>query len=173
MSTVAKRAAALAAARIERAPAQRWTHGQDEYRPPHPRMPTSVNSGVACLRKAGLIGDAEVTAAERWLRDYVCGVLGGRDPEADRAGPAPAADLHARELARSAAVTRCGEIAEVLGPAMERWLIAFLARDLSFSAMADAFLPGRAAGRIEMTGRMTVLLMCLAGLYASIDRRRR
>jgi hypothetical protein len=175
MSTRRQRLDALAASRADAsaflsAPPERWQHGQDVVGRGAAKRPTSVASGVQALRKAKCIGDAEVTAAERFHRDYVFGVEGVRDPL--RGGLAGAGDLHDVMLARAAAITAHREIADVIGPKLTAWLVALIVSDLSFVAMQTRFMPGPLAGRIEMKGRMTTVLLLLSRLYAAIDRRR-
>ncbi len=170
MSALTRRAAALVASRVERAPERRWTHGQDMAPAIHPRMPTHVASGVLALYDAQEIDDSAMTAATRFYVDYVLGAEGVRDPLAGTGGRG---DAHTAQLARVDASTRLREITEIIGTGMSRWLVAFVVDDLTCTAMADRYLPGVAAGRDRMRGRMTVLLTMLPGIYAAIDRWRK
>ena len=172
MTVRRRRAEALAAARVEIAPGERWQHGQDEFPAIHPRMPTSVASGVALLARSKAIGDSEVIAADRFNRDYIYGIEGVRDP-LGAGGRSGASDAHNGQFARAAAVGRYREIADTIGPLMTSWLVSFVVFDLSFCAMQAQFMPGPLAGRTEMRGRMTTVLILLSRLYAAIDRRRR
>lgn len=131
-------------------------------------MPTSVASGVLALRRGKAIGDSEVTAAERFARDYVWGVLGVRDPIE---GPGGSSDPHNAQLARAEAIHCHRAVVELLGSAMTGWLLCFVVADWTFTAMAERFMPGRAHGRIEMRGRLTTLLTLLSQVYAAIDQR--
>jgi hypothetical protein len=155
---------------IATAPDARWTHGQEMSDARGPRMPTCVASGVQALRDAGAIGDPEVRAAKRWYEDYVLGVHGVREPSlVQRSG---SADAHDVAIARAAAVGRHRDIAELLGPRITAWLVAFVVDDLSLVAMSARYWPGD-AGRKEMKGAMCVLLLLLSRLYAALDRRRK
>jgi hypothetical protein len=170
------RALALAASRPDTprefftAPPERWNHGQDESKLVMRRMATRVCSGVDLLRRSREIGDAEEIAAERFYVDYVSGILGVRETES--IGDSGSADFHTAQLAQCAAVTRHRAVAELIGAGMTMWMVAFIVDDLSFTAMADRFMPGRADGRRDMRARLLTLLMLLPGLYAGIDRKR-
>lgn len=156
---------------VERAtaPAERWNHGQEIQDAIAPRFPDRVASGVATLRKSELIGDAEVAAAERWTKDYICGIEGVRD--SDPVMRAKKSDMHDAMLARADAIARHRAIAEIIGAGRTQWLCAFLAEELSFVAMAARYLPGRTSGRTEMIGHLATLMTVLTGLYALIDRK--
>lgn len=162
--------AEVAPAERPEAPEQRWNHGQEIQPAIAPRFPDRVASGIATLRKNKLIGDADVTSAKRWTRDYICGIEGVRDSEPVMR--AKKSDVHDAMLARADAITRHREIAEIIGAGRTQWLNAFLAEELSFVAMAARFLPDRTSGRTEMIGHLSTLLTVLTGLYATIDRKR-
>lgn len=152
------------------APPERWQHGQDESKLVMRRMATRVCSGVDLLRRSGEIADAEEIAAERFYVDYVSGCLGVRETES--IGDSGSADFHTAMLAQCAAVTRHRVIAEMIGDGMTMWLVSFIVDDLSFSAMAARYMPGRSDGRRDIRARLTTLVSLLPGLYASIDRKR-
>jgi len=158
------------ASKIDTAPPERWTHGQAHEDSTGARTPTKVASGVWTLRRANSIGDAELMAAERFRRDYVFGVEGVRDPLVGRCG---AHDPHDAQIARSEAITRHREIADVIGRRMTSWLVALVVQDLTFVAMQALFMSGPAGGYIEMKGRMTTILILLSRMYAAIDKRAR
>ena len=83
----------------ERAPKERLGKGQEV------RIRDDVQqivTGLTTLAKCGEIDQAQSSAAERWYRDYVMGVVGARDPEARGSGKAP--DVHASMLARTASI---------------------------------------------------------------------
>lgn len=175
MTTKRLRLEALAAAQATpreyfTAPPERWQHGQEQAKTVMHRMATRVCSGVETLRRSNAIGDADEFAAERWYTDYVSGIEGVRP---DTVGDSGAGDFHTALLARSAAISRHRAIADVIGAGMTLWLVSFLVDDLSFSAMSTRYTPGRSAGRVEMVGRLTMLLQLLTGLYASLDRSRK
>ncbi len=151
----------------ERAPRERLGKGQeirvrDEVQ--------QVVSGLTTLAKTGDIDQAQSSAAERWYRDYVMGVVGARDPEARRSGKAP--DLHAAMLARTAAVGRCRAVRQGLGLCGEIRLKLLLIDELSFSAIAAKLLPGDVNGRKKIAAQVSFLLEQLSELYVELDRQR-
>lgn len=152
--------------RAERATPERLDKGQDV------RIVENVQrlvGGVASLTGAGHVDRATTSAAERWYRDYVMGVIGARDPEARGSGRAP--DIHASMLARAAAIARCRTVREGLGLCSEIRLKLLLVDELSFSVIAEKLLPGDTNGRKKIAAQMSFLLEQLAEQYASIDRR--
>ena len=82
---VARRAAESARASVERLRKGQEIHVRQNVQ--------QVVGGLASLTRAGDIGEAQSSAAERWYRDYVMGIVGARDPEARSSGRAP--DIHA------------------------------------------------------------------------------
>ncbi len=151
----------------ERAPAERAGKGHDL------RIQDNVQrvvGGLATLARAGDIDPAQSSAAERWYRDYVMGVIGARDPEARRSGKAP--DIHASMFARTSAVARCRSVREGLGLCGEIRLKLLLVDELSFSAIASKLLPGDVNGRKKVAAQMSFLLEQLTELYGFLDRRR-
>ncbi len=154
------------------APPERWKHGQDLAPPVALRMPSTVRKGVDALRYADppAIGDAEVAAAARFVRDYLLGIEGVR--EASGAVRSGSADAHDVAIARAIAFGRHREIADVVGPKITAYWIDFLVNDLSFVAMSDRHWPGE-QGRKEMRGAMAKFLELLSHLYAGLDRKRK
>lgn len=153
--------------RAERATPERLGKGQDV------RIEDNVQrlvGGVASLIGIGDVDKATTSAAERWYRDYVMGVIGARDPEARGSGRAP--DIHASMLARAAAIARCRTVREGLGLCSEIRLKLLLVDELSFSMIAEKLLPGDTNGRKKIAAQMALLLEQLAEQYMSIDRRR-
>ena len=151
----------------ERAPKERLGKGQEV------RIRDEVQqivTGLTTLARSGDIDQAQSSAAERWYRDYVMGVVGARDPEARRSGKAP--DVHASMLARTAAIGRCRAVRQGLGLCSEIRLKLLLVDELSFSAMAAKLLPGDVNGRKKIAAQMSFLLEQLAELYAELDRQR-
>ena len=128
-----------------------------------------VVGALAALARNGDIDQAQSSAAERWYRDYVMGVVGARDPEGGRSGRAP--DIHASMLARSAAVGRCRVVRNGLGLCGEVRLRLLLIDELSFSAIAAKLLPNDVNGRKKIAAQMALLLEQLSELYAALDRR--
>lgn len=165
------RARALSAAYIHTAPAARWRHGQELEKPPAPRMPSRVASGLWALAATQAISNSEIVAAERFRVDYVVGIEGLREPSlAQRSG---SADCHDVQILRTEALTNHREIADAIGPRMTAWLVDFVVLDLSLRAMAEVHAPGPLCGRMKMGARMTVVLILLSRLYAAVDRRKR
>ncbi|NPD67872.1 hypothetical protein HN018_10885 [Lichenicola cladoniae] len=153
--------------RAERATPERLGKGQDA------RIQENVQrlvGGVASLTGSDDVARPTTSAAERWYRDYVMGVIGARDPEARGSGRAP--DIHASMLARAAAIARCRTVREGLGLCSEIRLKLLLVDELSFSVIAEKLLPGDSNGRKKIAAQMAFLLEQLAEQYASIDRRR-
>ncbi len=151
----------------ERAPKERLGKGQEV------RIRDDVQqivTGLTTLAKCGEIDQAQSSAAERWYRDYVMGVMGARDPEARSSGKAP--DVHASMLARTAAIGRCRAVRQGLGLCGEIRLKLLLVDELSFSAIAAKLLPGDVNGRKKIAAQMSFLLEQLAELYAELDRQR-
>jgi len=153
---------------LERAPAERTGKGQ------RLRVEDGVQKvigGLTTLTRNGEIDQAQSSAAERWYRDYVTGVIGARDPDAKRTGRAP--DIHAAMLSRSAAVTRCRAVRQALGFCGEVRLKMLLVDELSFSAIAAALLPNDVNGRKKIAAQMVFLLEQLTEHYAAFDDARR
>ena len=128
-----------------------------------------VVGALAVLARSGDIDQAQSSAAERWYRDYVMGVVGARDPEAGRSGRAP--DIHASMLARSAAIGRCRMVRSGLGLCGEVRLKLLLIDELSFSAIAAKLLPNDVNGRKKIAAQIALLLEQLSELYVTLDRR--
>lgn len=124
---------------------------------------------LATLARNGDIDQAQSSAAERWYRDYVMGVMGARDPEAQRSGKAP--DIHASMIARTAAVGRCRGVRNGLGLCSEVRLKLLLIDELSFSVIATRLFPGDVNGRKKIAAQMAFLLEQLAELYRTLDQR--
>ena len=151
----------------ERAPRERLGKGQeirvkDEVQ--------QVVNGLTTLAKNGDIDQAQSSAAERWYRDYVMGVVGARDPETRRSGKAP--DVHAAMLARAAAVGRCRAVRQGLGLCGEIRLKLLLIDELSFSTIAAKLIPGDVNGRKKIAAQMSLLLEQLSELYVELDLQR-
>ena len=128
-----------------------------------------VVGALVSLARNGDIDQAQSSAAERWYRDYVMGVVGARDPEARRSGKAP--DIHAAMLARAAAVARCRSVRNGLGLCGEIRLRLLLVDELSFSSIAGKLFPGDVNGRKKVAAQMAFLLEQLAALYATLAKR--
>jgi hypothetical protein len=160
------------AAGLDTAPIQRCQHGQELAPAPMTRAPHQVANGVKALYDAQSIGDAALSAVARFHDDYVLGVLGVRDTERMR-GSTGAADPHVVQLARCKAVGAHRAIAEVIGPDLTIFLVAFVVEDLSFSAMDRRFARGAASssGRQDMATTIRVLLAVMPGIYVAIDRK--
>lgn len=128
-----------------------------------------VVGALATLAKNGDIDQSQSSAAERWYRDYVMGIVGARDPETRGSGKAP--DLHASMLARTAAIGRCRTVRNGLGLCGEIRLKLLLIDELSFSAIAIKLFPTDVNGRKKVAAQVVFLLEQLAELYAIMDKR--
>jgi hypothetical protein len=162
--------AAHIAAGLLSAPVQRWQHGQVRAPDSVQRGPHAVASGVQALVEAHSIGDAELTSAGCFYRDYVHGIEGVRETER-MGGNGGAFNPHVVQLARCKAVSAHRAIAKVIGPDLTICLVAFVVEDMSFAAMQRRFAGGAVSscGRTEMSTTMKVLLVVLTGLYGAID----
>jgi hypothetical protein len=103
-NTLADRLARQHAAGLDSAPIQRWQHGQELAPEPMERAPHQIGNGVQTLWEAHGIGDAELTSAVRFYRDYVHGIEGVRETERMR-GNGGAFNPHVVQLARCKAVS--------------------------------------------------------------------
>jgi hypothetical protein len=174
-NTLADRLVRQHAAGLATAPIQRFQHGQELGPEPMDRAPLQIANGVQVLYDAHAIGDAAMTAAERFRNNYELGVLGvvlGREWLGGCSGGR--ADPHIVQLARVRAVSAHRAIAAVLGVDLTNYLVAFAVDDLSFSAMDRRFGSGAASsdGRKEFSVTMRVLLCILPGIYCAIDNRK-
>ena len=154
------------------APPERWQHGA-EVAPHGPiRVAQRTVRGVETLRSSGDIGDAEVTAADRWYQDYATGVLGARDSGKASVG---ASDLHASMLYRCQSTTRAREMNDAIGAENTRWLVHFLIHEYSIAAMAAVFWPGndRSTGSKKAGASISMLLTVVAATYHRLDRGKR
>jgi hypothetical protein len=112
--------------------------------------------------KTYLIGDAEVEAATRFYEDYVYGIEGVRQPSLFlRSGAADARDV---AIARALATGRHRDIAELLGPRITGWLVAFVVDDArrhghhavaAFAIVCVAGSTAEAGGLIRVSARAT------------------
>ena len=157
---------AMSGAQPARAPVERSSKGQmlvvrDDVQ--------RVTGALAALARHGDIDQAQSSAAERWYRDYVMGVIGAHDPESQRSGKA--SDIHTSMLARTAAVGRCRVVRNGLGLCGEVRLKLLLIDEFSFSVIAAKLLPNDINGRKKIAAQMTLLLEQLSELYATLDRR--
>ena len=153
------------AVEADRAPPERGTKGQRLVI--HENV-QRVTSGLSLLNGSGEVSAEQATAAERWYKDYVMGVVGARDPEARKSGRAP--DLHAAMLARTAAVGRCRFVRQALGLCGEMRLKLLLVEELSFSAIATVLLPNDTNGRKKVAAQFLLLLEQLTEIYETFDR---
>lgn len=124
-----------------------------------------VSSSCGLLNKlhtSGVIGDAEVAAAQMWARDYETGILGGNDPEASSKGGSP--DPEYALLSRIAAADRCRYVVKCLGKRSEDFLYSFLIDHMSISQVAGQ----RKRDRRQISGAIELLLGQLADVYADL-----
>ncbi|CCT58527.1 hypothetical protein [Acetobacter pasteurianus] len=124
-----------------------------------------VSSSCGLLNKlhtSGVIGDAEVAAAQMWARDYETGIMGAKDPEASSKGGKP--DPEYVLLARMHGTERCRYIREHLGKRSEEFLYSFLIDHMSISQVAGQ----RKRDRRQISGAIELLLGQLADVYAEM-----
>ncbi|ANA15022.1 hypothetical protein WG31_09360 [Acetobacter oryzifermentans] len=114
------------------------------------------------LHTNGVIGDAEVTAAQMWARDYETGIMGAKDPEASSKGGNP--DPEYALLSRIAAADRCRYVVKCLGKRSEDFLYSFLIDHMSISQVAGQ----RKRDRRQISGAIELLLGQLADVYADM-----
>lgn len=95
--------------------------------------PSLAGKGVTALRRSGKIGDAEVLAAERWLRDYSLGVHGYFDSEPGRASGG--GDAHTAGFARAKAADAYRSAAQAVGRYLNDVLLSLVAGELGTRAL--------------------------------------
>ncbi len=125
---------------------------------------------VNALHMAGDINGDSVTAAKWWICDYVFANHGYLDilvevlPKDYVKG-----DVHTFAISRGNAAERIGMIRDRLGLCAHVRLEMMLARELSFSAMAEALMAGKPRdGRKIISGQCAFILEQLSGAYAGV-----
>lgn len=159
---------------VETAPKERWQHGQD--RASHHDLSTAdrVSQNADTLKAQGLVGDAELFAAERFWMDYIVGVLGGSDPEGWGGGGG--GDPHVAMILKSRALAHHNAVKAIIGDGMTARLVACFVDNMSFTAMGAKFFPREnqsGDARKSAKTQMATMLTILAGLYQAMDRKRK
>lgn len=127
---------------------------------------------VNALHMAGDIDGAAVTAAQWWICDYVFAHHGYLDILSDvLPTDYVKGDVHTFAISRGHAAERIGMIRDRLGLCAHVRLEMLLARELSFSAMAEALVPEKAAhGRRIVSGQCALVLEQLSDAYTVVRR---
>ncbi|GBQ06958.1 hypothetical protein [Saccharibacter floricola] len=123
---------------------------------------------VKALHRAGDIGGEEVTAARRWLEDFVFADYGYADYTQEPLDKDYIrGNLHTFTISRSHASARIGEVQDVLGLCAHIRLKMLLVDELSFSAMGRELYPqkGKTEANAHARAQCALLLEQLAGFY--------
>lgn len=125
---------------------------------------------VNALHMAGDIDGDAVTAAKWWLCDYVFANHGYLDIMRDVLPPGyEKGNEHTFAISRGNAAERIGMIRDRLGLCAHVRLEMMLARELSFSAMAEALVPAKGAqGRKVVSAQCALVLEQLADAYVAV-----
>ncbi|GBQ90882.1 hypothetical protein [Gluconobacter albidus] len=125
---------------------------------------------VNALHMAGDINGDAVTAAKWWICDYVFANHGYLDILSDvLPSDYVKGDVHTFAISRGNAAERIGMIRDRLGLCAHVRLEMMLAKELSFSAMAEALVPDKSAhGRRIVSGQCALILEQLCGAYAGV-----
>lgn len=115
-----------------------------------------IVNAVQSMYDSGDIGDDEVSAADRWYREYLFATLGVVEERPSDGRFREKGDVHTWMMGRGKCSARITEIREMLGLCAHVRLEMLLAREMSFSAMARQLYPGLSEGR----GRMKVSAQC-------------
>lgn len=134
------------------------------------------SNAVNALHMAGDISGEAVEAAKWWIADYVFAhnghldILSGALPRDYERG-----NVHTFAIARGRAAERISQVRERLGLCAHLRLEMLLARELSFSAMAETLYPvlGSTQGRTKASAQCALVLEQLADTYRSIRRERK
>ncbi len=150
------------------APAERWQRGSEPLevpRAPGDRRPVQrSDSGLAQLRRAKKIGDAEVTGADRFRSDYELGVHGARDPEKSGSG----GGVDGYNISAIDALTRFSKASAAVGRFGSSLLVAFVCEGMSINAISqDAARAGWS--RQDLVGAVVATLTRLTEHYETVD----
>jgi hypothetical protein len=120
---------------------------------------------VLALRDSGKIGDAEVTAAERFYRDFALAMFGARDSE--RAGGG--GGQQGFSAAVLDAMTGYRRAAQAIGIRSDALLRLVVVEEMSCRALAERMK----TTHDHVSGRIAQVLEVLADHYARADKRDR
>jgi hypothetical protein len=160
--TLAEEAAALLERGVDTAPPERWRHGADPEMEGGLRQ--RVSRPVLALQRSGRIGQAEVTAADRFYTDYALGMCQARDPE--RSGGA--GGQQGFSAAVIDAMTGYRQAVQALGLFRSAVLHDLVIEETSISTMA-----GADGGRVwtDTRNEVALILQALADHYATLGSR--
>ena len=158
------------------APRERWQRGAEaeiEETEGGVRV-QRASTGLAQLRRSGVIGDAEVAAAIRWRRDYELGVHGARDPAASGSGSGGVTMWMAARVDIS---TRYRQACQAVGMLGDMLLRQYVAEGLSLREMARQIVaarrgaegPSEVRTRLRLSEQLADTLRTLAEHYAAVD----
>ncbi|MFT8326713.1 hypothetical protein [Gluconobacter oxydans] len=127
---------------------------------------------VNALHMAGDIDGSAVTAAKWWICDYVFANHGYLDILNDvLPSDYVKGDVHTFAISRGNAAERIGMIRDRLGLCAHVRLEMMLARELSFSAMAEALVPAKGTqGRKVVSAQCALVLEQLCDAYTQVRR---
>lgn len=131
---------------------------------------------VNALHKAGDIGGEEVSAARRWLEDFVFAEYGYADYLREPLDKDYIrGNLHTFAVSRSHASARIGEVQDTIGLCAHIRLKMLLIDELSFSAMGRRLYPckGKTEANAHARAQCSLLLEQLAGFYLEKHRQQR
>jgi HEAT repeat protein len=169
------------------APSWRWQRGSEpdeisiEH---HGRRVQKALTGLDQLQRAGSISDADAAAALRFRRDYENGVLGARDPEAQRG--AGGGGIPAYLAAIVDVTSRYRQAAQALGRHGDELLRGYVVEGLSIREMSRIFAEAglkawEAAGKVgprphsdafyrrSIGADLTAALRTLSDHYLDVD----
>lgn len=131
-----------------------------------------VVNTVQSMYDAGDIGDDEVSAADRWYREYLFATLGVVEERPSDGHFREKGDVHTWMLGRGKCSARISEIRETLGLCGHVRLEMLLAREMSFSAMARQLYPriSEGRGRMKVSAQCGLILEQLVHVYKKIKK---
>ncbi|MFB9916322.1 hypothetical protein [Gluconobacter kanchanaburiensis] len=126
-----------------------------------------VVNAVQSMYDAGDIGDDELSAADRWYREYVFASLGVIENSRSDGRVRERGDIHTWMMGRGECSARITRIRDMLGLCVHVRLEMLLAREMSFSAMARHLYPALSEGRARMkvSAQCALVLEQLAHVY--------
>ena len=164
---------------IGHAPRERWSHGQDYdvieiSGPVAARRVQRATGAIESLRRSNRIGDAEVSAAGRWVGDFERSMrssyvdpstAGIRAPGGSNTGP------ELRWLAGLDAATRCAQVRQALGAHAEARLVCHVHYGRSLRARVQAETGGVGGSAMNRAAtEFADILKTLVAHYVDADR---